>query len=282
MRSGGACGKSFRENPGMRCYHGRSRTAVPATHRMEGRREQRGRHGGGAKEGSGPSRRSATTTTATSTMGPATIPSTSCALQRVVRGGAAQRLLPLLGAARSRRPRTRVRVRNRKTGEVQRAPQPRLLQLPRHLVPRRGEAGGDRGHRRSTASAPRARRSCRGTFDVHNELAKAVAELQGQGSGHPVPDRVQRERRLHLRASCARATTSSATSTRTPRSWTAPSWPSPRPSSSATTTPWTSSASSTACGARSWWWSRACTRWTATSACCPRSWTWPSATARAS
>ena len=41
------------------------------------------------------------------------------ALQRVVRGGAAQRLLPLLRAALESAPTTRVQVRNRKTGQVQ-------------------------------------------------------------------------------------------------------------------------------------------------------------------
>ncbi len=82
--------------------------------------------------------------------------------------------------------------------------------------------------------------------------------------------------------SCAPGTPSSSTSIRTPRSWTGPSWPSPRPSSSVTTTPSTWSASSPGSRARSSWWWKASTRWTGTCACCPRSSRWRSATAPAS
>ena len=143
------------------------------------------------------------------------------------------------------RPRPTFSVRDGKTGEVATS-QHGFLQLPGDLVSRGGEAG--RASRRWTYGL-----GASGIADPVGHLRHARGaggrrrRLQGQGSGHPLPDRLQRERRVHLRADARRRHTSFSTSTRTPRSWTGRSSPSPRRSSSATTTPWTSSGSSRAC-----------------------------------
>ena len=203
------------------------------------------------------------------------------AVRRLVRRGAAERLLPLLRAACTPRPSPRSRSRT-----ARRARLINLLNLASYNYlgisyrPEVKEAANDALDKYGLGASGSPILS--GTMDVHDELGQAARRVQGQGSRDRLPDRLQRERRASSPRSCARATRSSSTSTRTRRSWTARSWPSRRRPSSATTTRSTSSGSSRASRARSWSWSRASTRWTATSACCPRSSRSPSATARAS
>ena len=77
--------------------------------------------------------------------------------------------------------------------------QPGLLQLPRHLLPRRGQEGRHRGH---PALRPRRLRLADPLRHLRDprRARRAAGALQGQGSGDPVPDRLQRQRRLHLGA----------------------------------------------------------------------------------
>ena len=119
---------------------------------------------------------------------------------RLVSRGAARPATTSTPSRSRTAPTTRVRVKNGKTGAGPGPAEPGLLQLPRHLVPARGQAGGHRGDRalrpgrlgladpvghvrRPRASSPRSWRASRTRKPCD-----------------PLPDGLQRQRRLHLRA----------------------------------------------------------------------------------
>ena len=178
-------------------------------------------------------------------------------------------------------PGTEVQVRNRKTGEIQ-----ELLNLASYNylgISYRDEVKeaaieATRKYGLGASGSP----ILSGTLDVHNELDAGGRRLQGQGSGDPLPDRLQRERRVHLRAHAlgrhhrlrpvlARVDRGRRHPGQVEDGLLPPQQPA-RPRAEARGR----------AAARSWSWSRASTRWTATSACCPRSSRSRSATARAS
>ena len=124
-------------------------------------------------------------------------PEPAGSLQRVVPGGPPERVLPLLGAApdRSFHPRPGPRPQDR------RDPRPHqhgLVQLPRHLLPGRGQEGRHRGDPEVRPGGLRLSDPL-GHVRAAQGAGERGRELQGQGSGHPLPDRLQRERGVHLR-----------------------------------------------------------------------------------
>ena len=162
------------------------------------------------------------------------------------------------------------------------AAQPGVVQLPRHLVPRRGQGSGDRGHAQVRPGRLRLADPLRHVRRPQRARRRRSPSFKDKEAGDPLPDGLQRERRVHLRAHAlgrhdllrpvlARVDRGRRHPGQVEDRVLPPQQPA-RPRAEARR----------ACAARSWWWSRASTRWTATSACCPRSSRWPSATARAS
>ena len=120
------------------------------------------------------------------------------ALQRLVRGGASQRLLPLLRAAAVGARARGSCVRNRKTGEVQ-----DLINLASYNY-----LGISYRHEVKDAAIEATREVRPGRLRLADPVrdlrdpqraGQGGRRVQGQGSRHPLPDRLQRERRLHLR-----------------------------------------------------------------------------------
>ena len=204
-------------------------------------------------------------------------------VHRVVRRGAAQRLLPLLRAAAHGARTPRSGSQNRKTGEVQDAHQPRVLQLPGHLVPRGGQGGGASRPLDKYGLGASGSPILSGTFDIHEELAdggrRASRTRKRRSCSRPATAptsassrRIMRAGRQHLlRPVLARLDRGRRDPGQVQDRLLPPQQPD-RPGAQA----------ERRAAARSWWWWRASTRWTATSACCPRSSRSPSATAPAS
>ena len=200
----------------------------------------------------------------------------------LVPGGAAERLLPLLGAALERAPDPRPRARTARPGSCSDLHQHGVLQLPGHLVPARGEGGRDRGHRevrsrRVGLADPlghlrRPRGARRGASPRFKDKEAAILFPTGYSanvgfiSAHHARGRHHPPRPVLARLDRGRRHPGEVEHRLLP-----PQQPA-RPRAQARR----------ASRARSWWWWRASTRWTATSASCPRSSRWRSATARAS